>query len=88
MQHGVGGAAHRDVELHRIGERRLRRDGLRQDGLVVVLVVGLDDLDDQPARFLEQALSRAVGGERRTVAGQRQADGFEETVHRVRGEHS
>jgi hypothetical protein len=38
MQHGVGRAAHGDVERHRVLERLLR-DGARQHALVVLLVI-------------------------------------------------
>ncbi len=88
VQHRVGGAAHRDVERHRVLERRAvgdvaraaqRRRPPRTSRLASSMTVR--------ARPLEQVAAGGVGGQRRAVAGQRQAERLGEAVHRVGGEH-
>ena len=50
VQHGVGRAAHGDVERHGVLERLLGGDRARQRRLVVLLVVALGEVDDQVRR--------------------------------------
>ena len=71
MQHGVGRAAHGDVERHGVLERLEARDAARQRGRVVLLVVAAGEIDDQVAGLDEQALAVGMRGQRRAVAGQR-----------------
>ena len=71
MQHGVGRAAHRDVEAHRVLERLEAGDRARQHALVVLFVIAAREIDDQMAGLDEQALAVGVGREDRAVAGQR-----------------
>ncbi|CEG09955.1 hypothetical protein BN961_03387 [Afipia felis] len=88
MQHGVGRAAHRDVERHRVFERLEARDVARQRRLVVLLVVAPREIDDQMPGLDEQTLAVGVGGEHRPVARKRQAECLGEAVHRIGGEHA
>ena len=88
VQHGVGRAAHGDVERHRVLERLERADIARQHALVVLLVVAAGEIDDQMARLDEEALAVGMGGERRAIAGQREAERLGQAVHRIGGEHA
>ena len=88
MQHGVGRAAHGDVERHGVLERLEAGDRARQRGLVIVLVVAAGEIDDEMAGLDEQALAVGVGGHDRAVAGQREAERLGEAVHGVGGEHA
>ena len=88
VQDGVGGAAHGDVQAHGVLEGGLGGDGARQDGGVVVLVVGPGDLDDLVADALEELAAVGVGGQQGAVHGQGQAEGLGEAVHGVGGEHA
>jgi hypothetical protein len=69
VQHRVGGAAHGDVQAHRILERREVGDVARQDARVVLFVMAPRDVDDQAAGLEEQALAVGMGREDRAVAG-------------------
>ena len=51
VQHGVGRAAHGDVERHGVLERLLGGDGARQRALVVLLVVAACQVDDEMSRL-------------------------------------
>ena len=53
-----------------------------------LVVVAPGQVDDEPAGRLEERLAGGVGGQRRAVAGQRQADRLGQAVHRVGGEHA
>ena len=88
VQHGVGRAAHRDVERHRVLERLERGDAAGQGGGVVLAVPALAEIDHQPPGLLEQPLAVAVGRQRGAVAGQRQPQRLVQAVHRVGGEHA
>ncbi len=87
-EHGVGRAAHRDIEAHRVLERFEAGDRARQDALVVFLVIALGERDDQPPGPLEQLLAVGVGGELRAVARQRKPQRLGQAVHRIGGEHA
>ena len=88
MQHGVGRAAHRDVERHGVLERLEARDVARQHGLVVLLVVAPREIDDQVAGLDEQPLAVGMRRQHRAVARQRQAQRLGQAVHRVGREHA
>ena len=88
MQHGVGRAAHGDVEAHRVLERLEAGDRARQHALVVLLVIALGEIDDQMAGLDEQLLAIGVGGDDCAVAGQRQAERLGQAIHRIGGEHA
>ena len=47
MQHGIGRAAHRDVERHGVFERLEARDSARQRGLIILLVIAARKIDDR-----------------------------------------
>ena len=63
-------------------------DGTRQQVRLITLVVALGQLDDAVAGGLEQPPAIGVGGQHRAVAGQRQAQGLGQAVHRVGSEHA
>ena len=88
VQDRVGRAAHGDVEGHGVLEGGTAADVARQDRLVVLLVVACGQLDDRTARVLVERLAGGVRGEHRAVAGEGEADGLGEAVHRVGGEHA
>jgi hypothetical protein len=71
MQHGVGGAAHGDVQAHGIFERGFVCNVTGQNASVIVLVVTLRQLDDQASRFAEQLFTLGMRRDQRAVAGQR-----------------
>ena len=87
VQDGVGGAAHGDVQRHGV-LKGLEAHGARQHGGVFFFVVALAQLHRQAASALEELLAVGVRGHHGTVAGQRQAQGFGQAVHRVGGEHA
>ncbi|MPL67232.1 hypothetical protein SDC9_12923 [bioreactor metagenome] len=88
MQHGVGRAAHGDIEAHRVLEGLEGGDVARQQALFLALVMALGDLDDLAPGLEEQLLAVGMGRQHRAVARQRQAKRLGQTVHRVRGEHA
>ena len=87
VQHGVGGAAHSDVERHRVLERDQACDAARQGGGVVLLVVPPRQVDDRPPRLDEQLAAVGVGRDHGAVAGQREAQRLGEAIHRIGSEH-
>ncbi len=64
VQHGVGRAAHGDVEGHRVFERLETGDRSRQHALVVLLVVSAGEVDDEMSGLDEQTPPVGVGRER------------------------
>src|SRR5690606_7719646 len=88
VQDGVGGATHGDVQGHGVLEGLEAGDRARQHAGVVLFVVALGDLDDGTAGLQEEFLAVAVGGQHGAVAGQAEADGLHQAVHRVGGEHA
>ena len=88
MQHGVGRAAHRDVERHRVLERLEVGDRARQRARIVLFVPAAREIDDQMAGLDEQLRAVGVGRDDRAVAGQRQAERLGQAVHRIGGEHA
>ncbi len=88
VQHGVGGAAHGDVERDGVLEGFEGGDVARQRALVVLLVVALGQLDDGATGLAEQLLAVGVGGQRGAVARQGQAQRFGQAVHGVGREHA
>ena len=88
VQHGVGRAAHGDVERHGVLEGALRGDAARQCGVVVLFVIALGEIDDQMAGLDEQPLAVGMRRQRRAVAGQRQAERLGQAIHRIGGEHA
>ena len=88
VQDGVGGAAHGHVQAHGVLEGFLGGDGTRQDGVVLIVVVGAAHVDDARAGLGEELLAFDLGGQGGAVTGQGQADGLVEAVHGVRGEHA
>ena len=87
VQHGVGRAAHGDVERHGVLEGRLRGDRARQQRVVAFEVVAFGVADDERGGLFEQPAARDVRGDDRAVARQRESQRFGEAVHRVGGEH-
>ena len=88
MQHGVGRAAHGDVERHGILESALAGDVARQHAGIFLFVITAGEIDDQVSGFQEQLLARGMGCQCRAIARQRQAQGLGQAVHRIRGEHA
>lgn len=88
MQHRIGGAAHGDIQRHGVFKRRLVGDGPRQNGFVFLLVITAGKIDDEVTGLDEQSLAIRMGGKRRAVTGQRQAQRLGQTVHRIGGEHA
>ena len=88
VQHGIGGAAHGDVERHGILERRLGGDVARQGTRIILFIPALGQGHDALARQLEQLLAVAMGRQQRTVARLGEAQGLGQTVHGVGGKHT
>ena len=88
MEHGVGAAAHGDVEGHGIEERFPGGDAAGQYALVAILIVGQCVLHNLSGGILEESDAVFMGGEDGTVAGQGETDGLGQRVHRVGGEHT
>ena len=88
MQHCIGRAAHGDIERHGVLERTLAGDRPRQSRHIILLVIALWQRDDPATGLEEELLAIGMGRKRRSVAGQRQAEGFRQAVHRIGGEHA
>ena len=88
MQHGVGRAAHGDVETHGVLEGGEVGDRTRQHARVVLFVITARQLHDQPSGFEEQLAPLGMGGQQRSVARQTQTQRLGQTVHRIGGEHA
>ena len=88
VQHGVGRAAHGDVERHRVLERLEGRDAAREDRRIALDVVAPGHLDDALAGRLEQLPAQGVRRQQRAVARQRQAERLVQAIHAVGGEHA
>ncbi len=88
VQHRVAGAAHGDVQRHGVFEGLECGDIARQHRGIILLVVALAQFDGKAASAQEQLFAIGVGGEQGAVAGQREAQGFGQAVHRVGGEHA
>jgi len=72
VQHGIGRAAHGDVEPHRVSKARSCDAGGR--ACVPVAVPAAHQLQDAPPRREEQAAAIGVSRDQRAVAGQREAE--------------
>jgi hypothetical protein len=88
VKHGVGRAAHRDIEHHRVLERLEARDIAREHGSIVLLVITARQVDDQVPGLDEQPLAVGMGSEHRPVAGQSEPERLDQAIHRIRGEHA
>ena len=88
VEHGVGAAAHGDVERHGVEESLTCGDAAWQYRLVAVLVVGVSVLHNLSGSCFEQLDAVLVGGQDGSVTGQSQTDGFGERGHRVGSEHA
>ena len=88
VQHGVGGAAHGDVERHGVLESLEAGDGTRQHRSVVLLVPALGQFDDQAPGTQKQILAVGMRCQQGTVAGQAQSQRLGQAVHRIGGEHA
>ena len=88
VQHGVGRAAHRDVEGHRVFERAETGDRSRQHARVVLLVVSAREVDDEMSGFDEQTPAVGVRRNHRAVPGKRKPERLCQAVHRICSEHA
>ncbi len=88
MQNRVGRAAHGDVERHGVFKGREACNRTWQYVFIVLLIITASEIDNQMTSFHKQALAVSMGCERRAIAGQREAEGFGEAVHRVCCEHA
>ena len=89
VQHGVGAAAHRHVEDHRIVDRLLGDDFPRQQPVAFAPRVELPGhLHDPLGGMAEELLPLGAGGQQRAVDGQGHAQRLAEAVHAVGGEHA
>ena len=88
MEHGVGAAAHGDVESHGVEESIACGNVAWQHTLIAILIIGHRVLHDLTGSLLEQLYAVLVRGKDGSVAGQRQANGLCERVHRVGCEHA
>ena len=69
VKHGVGGATHRHVKGHRVLESLLCGDVAGQNGVIVLVVVALAQVDDDLPGLFKQGFACNVGGKSRTVTG-------------------
>ena len=81
MQHGVGAAAHGNVESHGIEHCLTCGNASRQYRFIALIVVTMAVVDDNLCRFLEQLAAVGVSGKYGAVAGKCQAYGLVEAVH-------
>jgi hypothetical protein len=88
MQHRVGRAAHGNVERHGVFEGLKPRNGARQHGFIVLLVITPRQVDDQVAGLQEQAPAVGVGCQHRAVARQGEPQRLGQAVHGIGREHA
>jgi hypothetical protein len=88
VQHGVGGAAHGDVQAHGVLEGLEAGDVARQGAGVVLLVIAPGQVHGQPAGAQEQLPALGMGGQQGAVAGQGKPQGLGQAVHGIGGEHA
>ena len=88
VQHGVCGAAHRNIHRHGVEHGASVGDKAGQYRLVAVAVICLSHFHYAGACFLQEQASVCVGGGDSAVSGERKAEGFSKAVHRVGREHS
>ena len=81
VQHGVGAAAHGDIE----GECVFK--GFAGEDVAWPNVLG-DQIDDAFTGFFKQLIACRVGGENASVTGEREAQRFVQAVHAIGGEHA
>jgi hypothetical protein len=89
VQHGVGGAAHGDVERHRVLEGRAGGDVARQRGRVVVAVPARGQVHDEVRPAFRNSSRRALCvASVEPLPGSDEPERLGEAVHRVGGEHA
>ena len=88
VQDRIGGPAHRDIQRHRIQEGGTGGDAARKDPVVAVPVVFPRILHDEGRGFPEQLRPVHMRRDDGAVAGQRQADGLGQAIHRIGREHA
>ncbi|MPM91365.1 hypothetical protein SDC9_138493 [bioreactor metagenome] len=88
VQDGIGGAAHGDIQRHRIFKRRFAGDVTRQCTGIILFVVAFGELNDAFTGVEEQLFTIGVCRQQRAVTRLRQAQRFGQTVHAVGREHS
>ena len=88
MQNGVGRAAHGNVERHGVFKRVFGGNIAWQHRSIVLLIIAFGQIDYATASFQEQFFAESMGGQQRTIAWQRQAQGFGQAVHGVGGKHA
>ena len=88
VQHRVGRGTHGYIHCHGVQESLAGGNAAWQHALVAILVVGHCVLHNQSGRLSHQSLTVLMRGQNGAVAGQRQADGLRQVVHRVGREHS
>ena len=87
VKNGIGGAAHGDIQRHRIFKRRFAGDVARQRAGIVLLVVAFSQFNDALTGVEEQLLTVGVGRQQRAVAWLRKTQRFGQAVHGVGGKH-
>ena len=88
MEHGVGAAAHGDVEGHGIEESIAGGYAAGQHTLVTLFIIFQSILHDETGSILEELDTVLVRGKNCAVARQGKTDGLGERVHGVGGEHA
>ena len=88
VKHRVSGTTHGTIQAHGVLEGRLGGDRARQDGGVVVLVVGAGDGHDLASHLGKELTTVGVGSQQGAVHRQGHTQGLGEAVHRVGGKHT
>ena len=88
VKNGVGGAPHGDIHDHGVLKGLEGGDGAGQDGVVILLVVPLGELDNQLSGPLEQRLAVRMGGHNSAIARQRKPQCLCEAIHRIGRKHT
>ena len=88
VEHGVRGAAHCNVERHRIEEGGTGGYAAREHGFIIPAVVFLTVVVNGAGGLFEQFLTEFVGCEGGSVARKRETYRLGETVHRIGGKHT
>ena len=88
MEHGVGAAAHGDVESHGIEESLTCGYRAWEHAFIAVLIVGQGILHNLTGSLTEQLYAVGMRGQDGAVARQCQSYGLRQRVHRVGCEHA
>ena len=88
VKNSIRGAAHGNVQAHRVLESVLGSDRARQNRIIIIVVVRAAHINDAVASFQEELLTLNLRSQCRAVTGECKADSLVQAIHGVRGKHA